>query len=158
MNIIYILKAQRDPYEFVKQKLNKKVNIFKTPHGKPYIENGEIYFNITHAGDFKAVAIGKAEVGIDAETLRKPDLRVARRFTQAEREYILESDSDNRFFEIWTKKEAYLKYKGSGLSGGLNTFNVLEMPQMFKTFVLNDCMLTVCSSEEYRIEEQNEIQ
>lgn len=163
MNIIYVIKTQTDIYEFVKQKLKEKFNItdfriLKTEKGKPYIENENIFFNITHSGNLKAVAIGQSKVGIDAEFLRKPNLKVAKRFTKPEQDYILENDSDNRFFEIWTKKEAYLKYKGVGLSYGLDKFNVLEMPSMFKTFEMDGYIITVCSESEYKLEESNEIQ
>ncbi len=163
MNYIYILPTIADPYGFVKRKACEKFNILspvikKSQKGKPYFENSNVYFNITHSRDFLAVAIGKAQVGIDAEFLRKADLRVANRFCESEKEYIFEADSDRRFFEIWTKKEAYLKYNGVGISGGLTSFNVLENPQMFKTFIINEYILTVCSNEEYRIEEENEIQ
>ncbi len=162
MNIIYIITKEINHYDFVKQKLKEKFNIdcseiLKTEKGKPYIENSDIHFNITHSKDFRAVAIGQAQVGIDAEFLRKADLRVAKRFTKPEQEYISETDSDNRFFEIWTKKEAYLKYLGVGLSGGLDSFNVLEKNDMFKTFIINGFIITVCSEEEYRIEDIYEI-
>lgn len=163
MNIIYVTTTKTDVYEFVKQKLKEDFNISdvsfnRNPKGKPYIENGNIYFNITHSKDFTAVAIGKAQVGIDAEYLGTADLRVIKRFTKPEQDYIRKDDSNNRFFEIWTKKEAYLKYKGVGLSGGLNSFNVLEIPQMFKSFVIGKVIVTVCSDEQYSMEDKNEIQ
>lgn len=158
MNKIYILTAQDDAYEFIKQKLKENFDIenpviLKTEKGKPYIENGRVCFNVSHSANLKVVAIGNSEVGIDVELLRRVDLSVARRFTQEEYNYITQTDSNNRFFEIWTKKEAYLKYKGMGISGGLSSFNVLEMPQMFQTFLKNGYIITVCSDEKYRIED-----
>ncbi|MDR3361228.1 MAG: 4'-phosphopantetheinyl transferase superfamily protein, partial [Bifidobacteriaceae bacterium] len=41
-----------------------------------------------------------------------------------------EEDASRRFLEIWTKKEAYLKWRGTGLAGGLESFSVLA-PEPF---------------------------
>ena len=157
MNIIYVTTTKTDVYEFVKQKLKEDFNISdvsfnRNPKGKPYIENGNIYFNITHSKDFTAVAIGKAQVGIDAEYLGTADLRVIKRFTKPEQDYIRRDDSNNRFFEIWTKKEAFLKYKGTGITAGLDSVNVFECFPKIKTFYYEDYIISVCSEKDYEIE------
>ena len=64
----------------------------------------------------------------------------------------MEADSYNRFFEIWTQKEAYLKFKGTGISGGLNRFNVFEIPEKINTFIIDGYVISVCSEKEFEIE------
>lgn len=68
-------------------------------------------------------------MGVDVERIRSADLKIARRFfTDNEYRYITKtgSDIDIRFFEIWTKKEAFIKYIGKGLSIPLNSFDVFD--------------------------------
>ena len=71
-------------------------------------------------------------------------MRVKKRFTKAEAEYV--GESINRFFEIWTKKEAFLKQKGVGLKGGLQSFSVLdkEINSRISTFFVGDFVVSVC--------------
>lgn len=163
MNTVYLISGKNDAYAFVKKVLKQKFNIkeaeiVKNPHGKPYFKNlDKIYFNISDSYDLKAVAIGEREVGVDIEKIRKANLSVSKRFTQTEREYILEQDSQKRFFEVWTRKEAYLKYKGVGLSGGLDSFDVFDLSEKVKTFFIGDYVITVCSKEDYKLEVKNEI-
>jgi hypothetical protein len=60
-----------------------------------------------------------------------------RRLAPAEREYIQAAPpalARLRFLEIWTKKEAYLKYRGPGLAAGLKTFSVMEPEPLGITF------------------------
>ncbi len=164
MNTVYLISSENDAYAFVKNFLEQKLNIkataiVRSPHGKPHFKDlKNFHFNISHSYDLQAIAIGECEVGVDVERLRKADLRIAKRFTETERGYILEQDCDNRFFEVWTKKEAYLKYKGVGLSGGLNSFNVFDIPETLNTFVVGDYIISVCSNKEFKLEVQNEIQ
>lgn len=85
--------------------------------GKPYfLSHREIFFNISHSSNYVACIIGDRPVGIDIEGGRKGRQNLARRFFDAsEAEWIEECDSDERFFRIWTLKEAYGKAEGQGV-------------------------------------------
>lgn len=157
MNKIYILPLGTDAYGFVRKIAAEKYNIDSSAleiecnaHGKPYFENiSNFHFNISHSGDILAIAISDREVGIDIEKLRNPDLRIAKRFCDDEQAYISKADSKNRFFEVWTKKEAYLKYKGTGLSGGLNTFSVFKFSPLPNSFIFDEYIISVCGHGDF---------
>lgn len=94
-------------------------------YGKPRLFNPrvrDIRFNLSHSAGLAvyAVAVGR-EVGVDVEQIR-PDFPVRdvvdRVFTLLEREALDEVTIDQRveaFFDLWTKKEAFLKGIGAGL-------------------------------------------
>ena len=157
MNIVYILSNEIDAYGFLESVLKEKFNIKmpeikKGSHGKPYFPGTDIHFNISHSGDFKVLAIAETPVGVDIEKVRKADLRVAKRFCENEYNYITQKDSEHRFFEIWTKKEAYLKYKGTGLNGGLDSFDVFSLPEGITTFRFKEYFISVCGIKEFKTE------
>ena len=153
MTKIYISFASIKPYGFVKKIASEKYNIcengitlLKAEHGKPYFkELPQFHFNISHSADLCLIAVSDSPVGIDTEKPRQINLNIAKRFCKEEFDYISERDSENRFFEIWTKKEAYLKYKGLGLSGGLDTFNVLNPDIPIATFEIDGYTVSLCS-------------
>ena len=94
-------------------------------YGKPYI--GDFYFNISHSGKWVVVACSNEEIGIDIEKIQK-QTGVEMYFTEEERRYINEaSDSEKGeiFTKIWTLKESYLKYIGTGLFKKLDSFSIL---------------------------------
>ena len=157
MNIVYILSNEIDAYGFLESVLKEKFNnkmaeIKKGPHGKPYFPGTDIHFNKSHSGDFKVLAIAETPVGVDIEKVRKADLRVAKRFCENEYNYITQKDSEHRFFEVWTKKEAYLKYKGTGLNGGLDSFDVFSLPEGITTFRFKEYFISVCGIKEFKTE------
>ena len=108
-------------------------------HGKPSVA-GEfgadaIRFNMSHSHGIAlyAVAHGR-EVGIDIERVRF-DVEVAeiaeRFFSRREVEMLRTlSTEDQRqaFFRCWTRKEAYIKARGEGLSLPLDKFDVSLSP------------------------------
>ena len=94
-------------------------------HGKPYLEPAgenirELYYNISHSGK------SDNEVGIDVEKITDKATGIARRFfTEGENRYIAQSDCpDEAFTRLWTIKEAYIKYLGTGLSKDLKSFEI----------------------------------
>jgi 4'-phosphopantetheinyl transferase len=111
--------------------LNDKIIFEKEKYGKPYIKDHQDFcYNISHTRNAIVVCVSDNPVGVDIESIRKADMRIAKRFfTNDELIYITQSetDKDRRFFEIWTKKEAYIKYIGRGLSMPLNSFDVLNI-------------------------------
>jgi len=107
-------------------------------HGKPTIRGCPIHFNLSHAGDWAYLAISTTTpVGIDVERLRPPArngwIDLARRFfSKTEVTELLalpSSEQTKAFFACWTRKEAYIKLHGRGLSLPLGQFTVAADPK-----------------------------
>lgn len=102
--------------------------IQKNEFGKPYIKDrNDFYYNLSHSGDYVVLAFGNTEVGIDIQRHdENTDIQTVAQscFTRDEREYV--GESKERFYEIWTGKESYLKCVGKGLRGGARSVSVRE--------------------------------
>lgn len=121
--------------------------------GKPYIQGRpEFHHNLSHSGPWVVLAYSGEPLGIDVEEISmdtKKEKLARRYFTQAEQDYIFRTEEgrDLRFFEIWTAKESYVKYLGTGLQTALNSFDVTAMPSpRFHTRTLGSCILTLCTN------------
>ena len=108
VDIISVIEANNQYFDY---------EIAYNSQGKPYfLSNREIFFNISHSSNYVVCAIGDKPVGIDIEGGRKGRQNLARRFfDRAESDWIEEAESDERFFRIWTLKEAYGKATGQGV-------------------------------------------
>lgn len=133
---------------------NTEITFLRNDYGKPKIsEYPEYHFNISHTNNCIIAAFSNYPIGVDIEKVSKPDIRIAERFfTSAELKYILRSDSEQneRFYEIWTKKEAYIKNLGKGFFMPLNSFNVLskDLSVYISTIRKEDYMISVCSENQ----------
>lgn len=110
----------------------EKIEIRKGEKGKPYVLNLPAHFNVSHSGDYTVVAISDRPIGIDLEIIRDFSAILAKKyFNEDELKYISGNFSSRKkslmqrcFYEIWTAKEAYLKYIGKGISGGINSLSL----------------------------------
>lgn len=94
------------------------------PQGKPGLEGKAVSFNLSHSEDWAAIAIAKGrEVGVDLEKIRPHEPRLAERYFSAPEAILyratVREKQELAFFHFWTAKEAYLKARGVGISGGL---------------------------------------
>lgn len=93
------------------------------------------HFNVSHSGGVAlyAVAAGRA-VGVDIERVREDfaGLDIARNFFSPHEVAALsalpEGERATAFFDCWTRKEAYIKALGEGLSHPLHLFTVSLTP------------------------------
>ena len=95
--------------------------------GKPYADGLDIHYSLSHSGTMAVCAISDRPVGIDIEKVRNVNMRVAQKMFTPKEQYYIFSDKkkiQRRFFEIWTKKEAYVKKMGTGISDFLS-FDVM---------------------------------
>ncbi len=103
------------------------------PYGKPSIDQN-IFFNLSHSGQFVVCAFYTAETGIDIEKIEPTDIEDFRDiFTHQEKAYLDRSATPlTDFYRIWTLKESVIKAEGKGLSIPLQQLNVLngEMVQL----------------------------
>lgn len=137
---------------------NQELEFSRTELGKPFLEGSyEFEYNLSHTKGALAAAVSKKPLGIDIEKKGSVKQNLAKRFfCQEEVEYI-SSDAgmeDIRFFEIWTKKEAYIKWKGKGLRIPLNSFSVLEPDEgVTETMEQGEHLISLFCEEQIRISE-----
>lgn len=109
------------------------------PKGKPalVVEEGraDLQFSISHSADLAAFAVTVGvPVGVDVERLREVDDMeqiAARTFSVRECSALRSLPPEQRaagFFNCWTRKEAYIKALGEGLSYPLDRFSVSVAP------------------------------
>ena len=96
-------------------------------YGKPYLENLEgVHFNISHSGQMAMCAVGNAPVGADIERIGIVTEILARRILSEEEwdRYAASWDKVRFFYQVWTLKEAYFKYCGTGLTDDIKSITV----------------------------------
>lgn len=109
------------------------------PYGKPALRSAanapDIRFSVAHCRDraLFAVTLGR-EVGVDVECVHtdRPTDEIADRFFSPHETAAIRAlpAADRRFafFRLWTRKEAFLKARGHGLSASLRDFAVSAGP------------------------------
>lgn len=101
----------------------------RNAQGKPFLEHSDLEFNVSHSRDRLLIAVtaGRA-VGIDIEFRRGglPMESIAKRWFAPEERLFFQSleHPEEGFFEIWAKKEAFVKALGKGIYKDLKTFAV----------------------------------
>jgi 4'-phosphopantetheinyl transferase len=106
-------------------------------NGRPYLANGEdVSFNLSHAGDFALIAaIGAGAIGVDIEQIREMAdfISIARQhFAPDEFDRLVRAPAERQlsfFYTTWTRKEAFVKAIGQGLSFSLNAFTTGDPAQ-----------------------------
>jgi 4'-phosphopantetheinyl transferase len=105
---------------------------------KPFLSgpSANIYFNISHSGDWVLIAIGGEELGIDIEK-KDPgfDFKsfLPEHFNNTEQLYLAQSaDPVSAFYFLWTRKEALTKAWGTGLQENLKKVDVLNLNVLFE--------------------------
>ena len=104
--------------------------------GKPSLAvSARVQFNMSHSRDLAMFAFTlDCEIGVDVEAIRPmPDIDdIAKRFFSGdETAELMSLPADERaraFFLCWTRKEAYIKATGEGLSTPLGDFRVTLRP------------------------------
>lgn len=126
--------ASETGHRLLEQLLKQKYGIFlseeenpvkKGTGGKPFLTyHRDVFFNISHSGNYVICAVGRVPLGIDLQYHKKGDFRrVGKRImTQEEwKEYEKSDFREEIFFRFWTKKESYLKYTGEGIRRDMRT-------------------------------------
>lgn len=116
-------------------------------------------FNFSHTQNAILCCVSsKDPAGADIERLRAAPLKIMRRFYHPEEtEYVTqgsEQEQSQRFFEIWTKKEAYSKQLGLGLNLSPESYNTLspELSSCLLTWRQEDYLCSVCGRDLSSIE------
>ncbi len=116
-----------------------EVQFVYSEEGKPGLAPDKatlpVSFNVSHSGTYILVGFARnRRIGVDVEQMRR-DIEVEqiakRFFSDAEQQALVSLDQASRipaFFRCWTRKEAFVKATGVGLSLPLHQFDVSLLP------------------------------
>lgn len=133
-------------------------NFVYNEHDKPFMQNalGEriegIDFSISHCKNAIAVVLSDCPVGVDVESFRHVEEPLLKRTMNPEEqeEVRTAADSTEAFTRLWTRKEAVLKLRGTGLVDNLHeVLTNIEDIQLETVINKNRqyaCTLAVCKS------------
>lgn len=120
---------------------------FLSRNGKLYLKDRFKFFSLSNKKDTAVVIFSNKDIGIDMEIVqKKPNyLKIAEKyFYPDETNYLRKAPNDgerlNRFYAIWTKKEAYVKLSGKGLPD-LRKINTTK--KNISTYKIGDIVFSV---------------
>ncbi len=113
---------------------HEEPSIRRLPEGKPVLDHpAGVCLSVSHTGDVFGCVIHTDEVGLDLQKTEPRDMmRLARRYFREDEVALLEKCGGDlqarqkRFFQLWTRKEAYGKFTGEGLAALLEREQMLD--------------------------------
>lgn len=121
--------------------------ISKSINGKPYIDNSNIFYNISHKNKMVGLIISNSEVGLDIEYIDTENIKrestLKYFFTEKERESITNNEE---LLTLWTKKESYIKLNGGMLRDAIG-LDINNTNVIYDTFKLDNYIITICKSK-----------
>jgi 4'-phosphopantetheinyl transferase len=153
----------------------KSILISKTKLGKPIIKkptNLNIDISISHSDNYLVIGIcNHAKIGIDLEIFKNIDLEIFKNCLSVSEEVYINSGERRKqklenFYEIWTRKEAYLKALGVGLQKPLPItkfysnyikprvdINYNNQQYYFSTLKEGNFILSTCTNKSYPLDQ-----
>lgn len=118
-------------------------------YGKPFLEGGP-FFSLSHSEDIALAAVFDTPVGADIQYKRSFSAGTPRRVLSAEEleRYAGSADPASFFFAVWTLKESYLKYAGTGLTRDPREVTCYPWEGRIVCNT-NGCVFTLFEGEEY---------
>lgn len=109
-------------------KINRDCKTCGEPHGKPYLNNGDIKFNVSHTCRYVVIGVSLDEIGIDIENLNqnKDFDFLFHTLSDNEKKTITKANKTMALLKYWTRKESVVKALGIGLNIDLTRLEVSD--------------------------------
>ena len=89
--------------------------ILRNEWGKPCFAEGNLQFNVSHSGEYLAIAISAHPLGIDIQKTKEIKDGMFKKVVQPEEQPLIGNDRQKDFLRLWTLKESFVKAEGKGL-------------------------------------------
>lgn len=137
--------------EIYKKQENEDCDFAFLEGGKPVFLRGGLCFSISHSKDIVITAVYNKNLGVDIEKVREINLDLIKKVcTEKEKAFILETnetaEQTERFLMVWTAKEAYFKFKSTGI-GNLKSVDYFSLSENIKRIEIPGYILSVYSED-----------
>lgn len=139
--------------------IEKPLKVKKAVNGKPYFDrtgaegSPQVSLSISHSDNLLLLAVSDMNIGIDVERIRKRHNGIINKwFSDKEKQYVLSGENDTeqneRYCEVWTRKEACVKYSGTGIDKNFKKEDVFDdsLKGRIRTFRYGDFVVSLRTS------------
>ena len=121
-------------------------------NGRPFLKNSSLFVSMSHSEEKAVCAVSEKEIGIDIERIKPINSALIDRVcTRNEMRYVMPQIGEKaatienravleRFYEVWTAKEAYFKKMGTGITD-LKSVDVTSLEK--KVIIEDDYLITI---------------
>ena len=138
-------------YWLLRYALNKDFGIqqftfYFNEYGKPFLENQNVYFNISHCKNAIVCVLSENEIGIDMEEELIYDKGIADLICNENEKRMLKHTKkiDSLFTNFWTSKECVLKHNG-GHRDAIEFMKTANL-QKVKYFCFYKLHISICTN------------
>lgn len=129
--------------------------IIRNEYGKPMPRSGEVHFNLSHSGNYVALALADMEIGVDMERIMDVHWPTVKKVFSREQRMRLEqtpkAEQPALFTRMWTECEAVLKRLGTGFAAGEETGRGEPDGRFVHWLPYEDYVIACAADEEFRI-------
>ena len=113
---------------------------------KKATDDKPLMYSISHTDGVWGCLVSETNVGFDIQIKRDADIiKIAKRFfLEQEARYVKEHGADG-FYDIWTRKEACVKYFRTGLARDIKSFSTVKDGKLAERIELRDSLCYVNS-------------
>ena len=128
--------------------VSHELKVIHNTWGKPYFLNNMYYFSLSYSYGLMACVIADYEIGLDLQKKSKMHRRIVQHYyTKEETEYLYRTYQEAENFSIiWSRKEAYGKLLGCGLTENTLAQNTIGLDNL-RTYRFDNYYLSLCYSE-----------
>ncbi|BDC94594.1 4'-phosphopantetheinyl transferase family protein [Treponema bryantii] len=131
--------------------IRNKIEVYKHENGKPYLDGfPNLFISFSHCKNAVACGISTSNIGVDVQEYVNFDESVAERFFCSDEIKQISMDS-NGFTKLWTLKESFCKYKGTGLSAKIRDVNIFDFNFSMNTLFYKSFVLSVISNTKEKV-------
>lgn len=115
----------------------RQIKILRTATGKPYFQDVPVCFSISHTAKLWGCLMATFPVGLDIQEIRHMAFEaVAQRVFLPEEQCYIKNQGILGFFQVWVRKEACVKYFGTGIGKDFQNFSVVQAGELIETVTL----------------------
>lgn len=129
----------------------QQYEIEKGKHGKPFLKEKDLYFNISHTKSCVVCVVNDSIVGIDIETKTRNLPQYYEKILSHDEQIFLKSrkNFDMDFLRIWTMKESFVKMEGGRIFENPNHICMIENMDFRKMWQQKQCFFHSYIDTEY---------
>lgn len=95
--------------------IEKCPEILRDEMGKPYLRDCALHFNVSHSGEYLAIAVSDSPVGVDIQEPKNIKDGLYRKVVQPGEQSLIGEERQKDFLRLWALKESFVKAEGKGL-------------------------------------------